>query len=160
MRVYAFAIVFLPLAYIAKLAGLFPERASQLFLPLLMTNYLIETTAIIVMQIIFASMNADVVEDRSAENLGTRDEGLIFAARNFAKKAVSGIGVMLAGFVLWLVGFPEGARPGEVDDAMITNLILVYLPLLLGLYLASWYAIRFYRIDLQKHEANLAKVAG
>jgi len=159
MRVYAFAILFLPLAPVAKLAGLFPDRASDLFLPLLMGNYLIETTAIIVMQIIFASMNADVVEDRSAENLGTRDEGLIFAARNFAKKAVSGLGVMLAGGILWIVDFPEGVGPSEIEADIVTHLILVYLPLLLGLYLASWYAIRFYRIDQGKHEANLKAVA-
>jgi GPH family glycoside/pentoside/hexuronide:cation symporter len=159
MSVYAFAILFLPLAYLFKLAGFFPDRESALFLPLLMTNYLIETTAIIVMQIIFASMNADVVEDRSAENLGTRDEGLIFAARNFAKKAVSGLGVMLAGTLLWLVEFPDGALPGQVNDETVINLILVYLPLLLGLYLASWYAIRFYQIDESKHAANLAAMA-
>jgi Na+/melibiose symporter-like transporter len=159
MRVYAFAIAFLPLAYLARLAGIFPERDSPVFLPLLMGNYLIETTAIIIMQIIFASMNADVVEDRSAENSGTRDEGLIFAARNFAKKAVSGLGVMLAGSILWLVEFPEGASPGEIEPGTVVELVLVYLPILLGLYMASWYAIRFYRIDQAKHEANLEMAA-
>jgi Na+/melibiose symporter-like transporter len=156
MRVYAFAIAFLPLAYLAKLAGFFPARDSALFLPLLMGNYLIETTAIIIMQIIFASMNADVVEDRSAENSGTRDEGLIFAARNFAKKAVSGMGVMLAGSILWLVDFPENATPADIGDDVVTSLVLVYLPILIALYVASLYVIRYYQIDQAKHEANLA----
>ena len=156
MRVYAFAIAFLPVAYVAKLLGFFPERESVLFLPLLMGNYLVETTAIIVMQIIFASMNADVVEDRSAENSGTRDEGLIFAARNFAKKAVSGLGVMLAGSVLWLVDFPDGATPGEIEPGIVIELVVVYMPILIGLYIASLYVIRYYQIDQAKHEANLA----
>jgi Na+/melibiose symporter-like transporter len=156
MIVYGFAIAYLPLASLARLAGIFPERESVVYLPLLMTNYLIETTAFIVMQIIFASMSADVVEDRSAENRGSRDEGLIFAARTFANKAVSGIGVMLAGTILSIVGFPEGARPGEVGGDIVRTLVLVYLPVLLGLYVASWYALRFYRIDHARHTANLA----
>jgi Na+/melibiose symporter-like transporter len=159
MIVYGFAIVYLPIAYLARIAGLFPERESALYLPLLMSNYLVETTAIIVMQIIFASMNADVVEDRSVETNGRRDEGLIFAARNFAKKAVSGVGVMLAGAVLSIVGFPEGARPGEVEESRVAALVLVYLPMLIALYVASWYALRFYRIDQARHEANLAATA-
>lgn len=156
MKVFLFAIVFLPIAYVASILGYFPARDSGLYLPLLMTNYLIETTAIITMQIIIASMNADLVEDRSAETQGVRQEGLIFATRNFSKKAVSGLGVMLAGVILWLVGFPEGAKPGVVDTEIVTNLVLVYLPSLIFLYLVSWYIMRFYKIDRQKHEQNLA----
>ena len=159
MRCFLFAIVFLPIAFVAELTGIFPARDSSLYLPLLMSHYLIETTAIICMQVVFASMNADVVEDRSAETLGRRDEGLIFAARNFAKKAVSGLGVLLAGAILWAANFPEQAAPGEVDDASLTALILYYLPVILGLYLASWYSLRGYSIDRAKHLANLRKQA-
>jgi GPH family glycoside/pentoside/hexuronide:cation symporter len=155
MYVFFFAIVFIPIAYMAQMTGLFPVRENPIYLPLLMLNYLIETTAIITMQIIFASMNADVVEDRSAESDGRRDEGLIYAARNFAKKAVSGLGVMLAGIVLWIANFPEQAQQGQVDTASIHTLILVYLPVFMTLYLASWYALRNYRIDKDKHETNI-----
>lgn len=95
MRSFLFAIVFLPLTFIAELVGVFPSKENVAYLPLLMLHYLIEICAIITMQIVFASMNADVVEDRSAETSGRRDEGLIFAARNFAKKAVSGLGYCL-----------------------------------------------------------------
>jgi len=123
-------------------------------------NYLIETTAIITMQIIFASMNADVVEDRSAESDGRRDEGLIFAARNFAKKAVSGLGVMLAGVVLWAANFPEKALPGQIEPGVVNTLVLVYLPIILTLYLASWYVLRSYKIDKAKHERNVVIASG
>ena len=155
MRVFLFAIAFLPVAYLAQIAGFFPDRASGLYLPLLMANFAIETAAIITVQIVFASMNADVVEDRSAQKGGQRDEGLIFASRNFAKKAVSGTGVMLAGGLLWLVEFPEGVPPGEVEPSVVTGLVLVYLPVLMILYLASWFFLRFYRIDKETHESNL-----
>ena len=153
---FFFAIIFLPVAYAAQLVGLFPERVSQAYLPLLMLNYFIETTAIITMQIIFASMNADVVEDRSAESGGRRDEGLIYAARNFAKKAVSGLGVMLAGIVLWAVSFPEQAQPGQIEASIVDTLILVYLPMVIMLYLCSWYVLRNYKISRAKHEANIS----
>jgi GPH family glycoside/pentoside/hexuronide:cation symporter len=157
MRVFMFAIVFLPLAYIAQLLGLFPARDSAIYLPLLMGNYLIETTAIITTQIIIASMNADLVEDRSAELQGVRHEGLIFATRNFSKKAISGVGIMLAGIILGLVGFPEGANPETISKDIVDNLVLVYLPILLSLYFLSCFIIRFNQIDKQKHEQNLVK---
>ncbi|MDJ0789702.1 MAG: MFS transporter [Myxococcota bacterium] len=159
MRFFLFAIAFLPIAFIAKLAGVFPDRDSVLYLPVLMSNYLIETTAIISMQIVFASMNADVVEDRSAETSGRRDEGLIFAARNFSKKAVSGLGVLLAGAILWVAGFPDQAEPGDVAPGAVTALIAIYLPVLLALYLASWRALRTYDIDRAKHMSNLRQQA-
>jgi GPH family glycoside/pentoside/hexuronide:cation symporter len=157
---FFFAIAFLPVAYVTKLAGVFPEPHSNTYLPLIMLNYLIETTAIITMQIIFASMNADVVEDRSAESDGRRDEGLIFAARNFAKKAVSGLGVMLAGVVLWAANFPDKALPGQIEPNVVNTLVLVYLPMILTLYLASWYVLRNYKIDKAKHERNVVIASG
>ncbi len=157
MRFFLFAIVFLPIAFVAKLAGVFPDRDSVFYLPMLMTNYLVETTAIISMQIVFASMNADIVEDRSAETQGRRDEGLIFAARNFSKKAVSGLGVLLAGTILWIADFPDQAKPGEVDPSSVTMLVLIYIPAIVALYLASWRALAAYDIDRVKHQANLQR---
>jgi Na+/melibiose symporter-like transporter len=158
-RAFLFAILFLPLAFIAKFMGIFPSRESIMFLPLLMTNFAIETTAIITMQVIFASMNADVVEDQSAQNGGKRSEGLIFAARNFAKKAVSGAGVMFAGLLLWLVNFPDNAVPGKVDEDIVTHLVLMYLPVLILLYLASWFVLQYYTIDRSRHEQNIKAVS-
>jgi GPH family glycoside/pentoside/hexuronide:cation symporter len=154
-RAFLFAILFLPLAYIAKFLGIFPDRDSIVFLPLLMATYAIEVTAIITMQVIFASMNTDLVEDQSAQNDGKRSEGLIFAARNFAKKAVSGGGVMFAGLLLWLVNFPDNAVPGKVDESIVNELVLWYLPVIIILYLASWYALQYYAIDRSRHEKNI-----
>lgn len=159
IRCFLFAIVFLPIAFAAEFSGMFPDRSSAFYLPLLMLHYFIETTAIISMQIIFASMNADVVEDRSADTQGRRDEGLIFAARNFSKKAVSGLGILLAGFIVWAAEFPEHAIPGQVEQSSVNALVLIYLPVILGLYLASCRALRGYDINKAKHEANLAKQA-
>ena len=155
IAVYAFAIGFMPLAFAAKLSDIFPANDSGWYLPLILAHYLIETTALISMQIIFASMNVDVVDDRSAETAGTRDEGLIFAARNFSKKAVSGIGVLLAGVILWLASFPEKARPEDIAPGLAEDMVLAYLPILLVLYAVSCFALKFYAIDRDRHASNL-----
>jgi glycoside/pentoside/hexuronide:cation symporter, GPH family len=155
MRCFLFAILFLPTGFVAELLGFFPERSSQIYLPMLMLYFLVETTAIISMQIVFASMNADVVEELSAKSSGQRSEGLVFAARNFAKKAVSGVGVLLVGVILWAADFPEKAVPGEVAENSLITLILIYLPTIVGLYLISWWVLRGYDIDKAKHHANL-----
>ena len=160
MYTFSFAIAFLPVAYTAKLAGVFPQPDSNIYLSLIMLNYLIEATAIITMKIIFASMNADVVEDRSAESDGRRDEGLIFAARNFAKKTVSGLGVVLAGVVLWPANFPEKALPEQIEPSVVYTLVLVYLPMILTLYLSSRYVLRSYKIDKARHGRNVVIASG
>lgn len=155
MRIYLFAIVFLPTIYLAEMAGWFPAATSAFYLPLIMLHFLFESCAIICMQIIFASMSADIVEDRDRNQSGHRDEGLIFAARNFTKKAVSGIGVVLAGLILSLVDFPTAAETTQVTATMTTRLVLAYLPTVIVLYLASWWAIQWFRIDKDTHLLNL-----
>ena len=154
-QIYLFAILFLPTIYIADWLGVFPSMASQWYLPLILLHFLVESFAIITMQILFSSMSSDIVEDRSQSVDGHRDEGLIFAARNFTKKAVSGIGIALAGLILTSIGFPEGASVSEVPRSTIDRLVVVYLPSVTALYLASWYLISWYTIDRQTHEANL-----
>ncbi|MEM7097888.1 MAG: MFS transporter [Pseudomonadota bacterium] len=155
LRIYIFAIAFMPVAFVANALGIFPDRESALYLPLIMLHFLIETTSLVSMQIVFGSMNADLVEDRSVDYAGHRDEGLIFAARNFSKKVVSGIGILLAGAVLTLAGFPENADPASVSGDQVNRLVLVFVPCVLLLFLSSWVAMRFYRIDRKQHEHNL-----
>lgn len=156
IRVYLFAILFLPIAYVAEIGGVFPAQGDTLYLPLIMLHFLIETTAIITMQIIFGSMMADLVEDRSVQYQGQRDEGLIFAARNFSKKVVSGSGILLAGVVLWAAAFPENSELGRIDREAAYGLIGYYLPSVIVLYLGSCLAIKYYKIDRQSHLRNLA----
>ncbi|MEM9620937.1 MAG: MFS transporter [Pseudomonadota bacterium] len=152
---FLFAILFLPVPYVLALAGWFPPPDSSIYVPLIMLYYLVETSAIISMQIVFGSMNSDLVEDRSVQFEGQRDEGLIFAARNFCKKVVSGSGILLAGGVLWMANFPENATVGGVEQDVLRNLILLFLPALMGLYLLSCWCLNSYAIDRQQHQRNL-----
>ena len=62
------------------------------------------------------------------------------------------MGVFLSSALLVAVGFPQGAKPEDVDPRIVTNLALVYMPVIVVLYgLAIWF-IRGYRIDRGGHE--------
>ncbi|HWA31052.1 MAG TPA: MFS transporter, partial [Rhizomicrobium sp.] len=72
------------------------------------------------------AMIADVVEDSEIKT-GRRNEGLFFAGNSFLAKAVSGLGLLGSGLLLWASGFPTGAIPGKVDPAIVHHFALVYL---------------------------------
>jgi len=103
-------------------------------------------------------MVADTVED-SQLTTGRRSEGVFFAARSFIGKSVHGIGVLIATSMLTAIGFPQDARPGEVDPVVVAKLGTAYLPLLGALYLASIGFVAAYRLSRSDHEANLARLS-
>jgi len=107
--------------------------------------------------VMLVSMMADVVED-AAVKTGRRSEGLLFSADNFFKKAVSGVGVFTAGLILTIVSFPTGARRGQVDPDILTNLALIYLPIVVVLYGTAIGCLFLFRIDKQTHEENLRRL--
>jgi glycoside/pentoside/hexuronide:cation symporter, GPH family len=145
-----------PLA--ARLLGVFPANGSPLVLPLVLAFYLISTTLSIICSITISSMMADVVED-SQRKTGRRSEGFFFAANAFALKAVSGMGILMAGLLLTLVHFPQHANPATLNPAIPRNLALVYMPTVFTLYGVALVFIYFYRIDRESHEANLRVLA-
>jgi Na+/melibiose symporter-like transporter len=104
-------------------------------------------------------MGADVVED-SELSTGRRSEGVFFAASSFVQKSVSGVGIFASTLLLGAIGFPRGAKPGEVDPAVVRALGIVYVPLLAGLFLASIACLSGYRITRDSHEANLRRLSG
>jgi Na+/melibiose symporter-like transporter len=74
-------------------------------------------------------------------------------------KAVSGIGIFASSMVLLVIGFPEQATPGEVSEAVVRNLGLVYLPALGVIYLMAIFCLNFFRITRQSHEETLEALA-
>lgn len=107
--------------------------------------------------ILVASMLADVVED-SEVRTGRRSEGLFFAANSLIQKAVSGVGLFVAGMLLASVGFPEGAKPGQVDRTIVEELVLVYVPTLIAIYTVGLLCLFGYKIDRSGHEENLRRL--
>jgi GPH family glycoside/pentoside/hexuronide:cation symporter len=108
--------------------------------------------------ILVSSMIADVVED-SELRTGKRSEGLFFSAAAFVNKAISGMGVLGAGLILFVISFPAHTAPGRVSQTVLHNLALAYVPVTIGLYLVAVSIMSQYRISKEGHEDNLRKLA-
>jgi GPH family glycoside/pentoside/hexuronide:cation symporter len=156
---WGLAVVVAPLPYLLRLAGWFPANGEAALMPLLFLHSAFTVALFIATGILIASMIADIVEDGQLST-GRRAEGLYFAVNSFIQKFTSGIGIYSAGILLGLVGFPEGAQPGQVDPAVLHDLVVVYVSLGTALLLAAIGFVSAYRIDRQTHEGNLQRLAG
>jgi len=141
-----------------RLLGVFPPNGSPLLYPILFSQNVISVGLIVTAGILMASMIADVVED-SELRTGRRSEGLFFAANAFVAKAVSGIGIFSSSMILAVVGFPQDAKPGQVDPQVIRHLGLVFVPTMITLYVLAALFTTGYRITRQSHEESLRKLA-
>ncbi|MFP8876554.1 MAG: MFS transporter [Myxococcota bacterium] len=147
-----------PIAVVGRLLGWMPENGSPALLPILVCLSALDVSLIIINSILASSMVADVVEESELAT-GRRSEGLFFAARSFAQKAVSGFGILGSAWILAAVSFPEQAVPGEVSDEVLRNLVLLYLPSVLGLYALFLACLALYRISRESHQQNLRELA-
>ena len=147
-----------PSPLILRLFGLFPANHSPWLLPTLLVTNTLVVTLIIVSSILIASMLADVVEE-SELTTGRRSEGVFFAANAFVQKSVSGVGIFASTILLSAIGFPQGAKPGEVDPTVVRNLAMVYMPAIFLLYIGAFAFISSYKISRASHQANLERLA-
>lgn len=106
---YVAAIVVSLLPILLRLAGWLPAGTSQLTYQVLVGQAFCQGLLYVVTAVLMNAMLADVVEDVEVQS-GRRAEGLLFSADAFFSKAVSGLGVLIAGAVLALVRFPQDAR--------------------------------------------------
>ena len=141
------AVLFGSLPYALRLAGLIgsdgltPTAALFVLLPLGVGNGAFITALVLV-----TSMMADVADD-AARLSGQRNDGLYYAGYFLVQKAVTGLGILLAGFILALAGFPDGAQPGGVSNGVIGRLVAIYLALVAILGVLS--AASFLRFPLR-----------
>lgn len=158
IRVYSVLIFWSASPIILRLMDFWPSNDSPLLYPFMCAHIIIDVTMIIIFGIIQSSMLADVVE-HSQERTGRREEGLFFASRTFASKATSGVGTFIAGIVLTLINFPQGASPGEVPEEVLFDLGVVYGPTLMAFYATALFCITFYTISRQGHKERTEKLA-
>lgn len=149
------AIFLYPIPYLLTLQGLWPALGSWNSLMLYSFFIMMEVVGFIVGGVMLDSMMADVVEDSEVKT-SRRSEGLFYAARSFAIKAVSALGIVLAGSIVSLVGLDGIKHAGEMTHAMRGDLAKSFLPLYCGLYLLAIWLIGRYRIDREAHNNNLA----
>ncbi len=134
-----------------------PENGDPLLFPILATINTIDLGFIIAMQAIFFSMLADLVE-HSEVKTGRRNEGVFFSALTFIRKTNQGIGAFVAGLMLQVVAFPEGASPADVPAESVLQLGTLLVPSQWLLWGAMLVALAYYRLDRAQHQSNLTAI--
>jgi Na+/melibiose symporter-like transporter len=152
------AIFLYPIPYLLTLADLWPTSGGWASLMIYSVFVMSEVVGFIVGGVMLDSMMADVVEDSEVKT-SRRSEGLFYAARSFAGKAVSALGIVLAGSIVSLVGMDGIKTVADMTDTMRADLASFFLPAYCGLYFLAIYLISKYRIDRDAHNENLATLA-
>jgi Na+/melibiose symporter-like transporter len=132
-----------------RIAGLFPANGSAALVPTLFGFVFVFYCGIAVFTISVLSALADVADEHELHT-GRRQEGVFYAARTFFAKLTSALGHVLAGLAVDLIGFPTGAKPGEVGEGVLFALGLIdgpiaAIPSLLALLFFAGYAIDKHR---------------
>jgi GPH family glycoside/pentoside/hexuronide:cation symporter len=148
----------LPLPIIMRLFGLLPPNGDPAIFWIVFFVTMIDVGLIICFQALTASMLADLVEQAEVRT-GRRSEGIFFAANTFIRKAVQGLGVMAASFVLALAEFPKGANPSQVPEASLWQLGATYVPAIWLVWACMIFAVSRYKLSRSGHEDNLRTLA-
>ncbi|MEO0549634.1 MAG: MFS transporter [Pseudomonadota bacterium] len=156
LGVIAFTVA--PAPVILRLFDLMPANGDPILFPIMLAVNTIDLALVIALQSILFSMIADLVEESELKT-GRRSEGLFYAAVTFTRKCNQGLGLFAAGVALSLIGFPEGATPGEVESGVIWSMGLSYAAIVLTLYGLMLVCVGFYSIDRDSHNDNLRKLA-
>ncbi len=119
-----------------QLAGLMPG-AGLILVWLLVAMAFLSTFAIAPVSVTVASMMGDMADEHELRK-GTRQEGVYFAAFNFAQKGTGAIAPFVAGIAVDLVGLDPQSKPGEVPAAVLFDFGLIYAALAAFVMLAIW----------------------
>lgn len=142
--------LFFTLPFSLSLLGLFPAPGSTL-LPIAYTGFLtVAYTSIWIAFSTAASMMADVVDEFELQS-GNRQEGLFFSSMSFAYKMTTGVGALIAGFLLTWIEFPKQTDVADVPKEVIENLGIIGGPVLMVLYLVAATFLFFYPITKERY---------
>lgn len=140
-----------------RLAGLFPANGDPLLIWLLMGQLSFGMMTTIAGGILAVSMVADVTDQIQLET-GRRSEGLLFSAATMVNKAISGMGIMLAGLLLAFVKFPENAQPGHVPADALYGLASIYMGVLSIATVIAIICLAYYPINRSRHLENIRQL--
>jgi Na+/melibiose symporter-like transporter len=146
-----------PMPYILLLTGNWPELGSWTSLYIYSGFIVMEVICGIIGGVLLDSMMADVVEDSELKT-ARRSEGLFYAARGFAAKAISAGGIIGAGSIVSIVGLDGITSVDDVTQEIRMNLATLFLPIYCGLYLLGLVIVSKYRITREDHDAHLAQL--
>ena len=171
MSVWAFQIFFAALPFALRYIDLTygtsilplntnEENPTSWLLTFLCIHVVINVAAGIIVFSTLSSMLMDLVEDIQLET-GRREEGVLFSARSFADKAVSGFGLTFAGVILTIIAFPDSSviretYNGIVPETILANLALWYVPICIFSFSAALLMVQGYSLSRTAHEENVA----
>ncbi len=151
-------ILLYPVPFLLLLIGWWPTLGSWVSLYVFAFVSALEVVCVMAGGVLLDSMMADVVEDSEIETK-RRSEGLFYAARGFAAKAISAGGILGAGTIVSLVGLDGIESVDLMTHELRENLASMFLPLFCALNLAALVIVTRYRITRDGHSANLAALA-
>ena len=151
-------ILLTPIPYALFLAGIWPAMGSWMSLYLYSFFIVIEVVCLIINGVMLDSMMADVVEDSEVDT-SRRSEGLFYATRGFAGKAMSAGGILLAGVIVTVVGMESFVTADDMTREHRVLLTTLFLPIYCGLHAAAIVLLVYFRIPKDTHEQNLATLA-
>lgn len=144
-------------AVVARLAGVFPDEGSPLFVPLIFGVLFISGVAAGLAVTSGASMMADVTQEHRFRT-GRSQEGFLFSATAFTGKMAAAIGYLVAGMGLDLIGFPVQVEPSQVTLLEVNRLAMLNLSACVFGF-ASVCAYFFYNIDRTRQEHTRIELA-
>jgi len=146
-----------PMPYLLRFLGVMPENGDPILYPIMAGVVVLDTALIIVVQILAASMVADLAEDAQLRT-NRRSEGVLFSAVTFSRKAMQGLGLMTASIVLTIAQFPTEAAPTDVPLDAVARLGGIYAPLIFTIWMLSVISLTFYKINRTVHEQNIETI--
>lgn len=143
----------------ARLLGVLPANGSDSIYWLLCLNTFVGVLMIVTIQVMGASLAADII-DQLHHSTGNRKDGVVFAAQAFVLKATTGAGAFVAGIVIDLSDIQSGAAPGSVEVSSLQSLGQFSVLTIGGLALLAFAFNRRLRLSRDDHRAIQAKLAG
>ncbi len=134
----------------SRLLGFLPDNGHPIIYPLLLLNSGIGVFMIVSMQVLGASLAADILDEQEVAT-GKRQEGVVFAASAFVQKATTGVGTLLAGIVIDLAGLKPGSVPGSVDPNILQSLGWFTLVMTVSLALIAFLFYTRLRLGRENH---------
>lgn len=132
------------------LAGVMPAKGSGALIGVLFGFTFVFYLGVAILMITLLSALADIVDEHELST-GLRQEGIFFASRTFFLKMSTAVGLFVGGLAIDIVGFPTGAKPGQVAEEIVTQLAVFEGPVMGVFALIAAFFYGRYRIDRSKH---------
>ncbi|MDB5694605.1 MAG: conserved rane protein of unknown function [Sphingomonas bacterium] len=142
-----------------RLLGWFPANGDPMLVPAMIFFFILYGICGSVPVTLSSAMLADVADDYDLRH-GMRSEGMFFGAIAFSRKASTGAGTALAGVLLDVIAFPQNAVVGQVPEATLYHLALLYGPMLLAILCSGCLVLAPYDLSRTRHEEIIRVLAG